>query len=248
MSPGKVLADSTVFADVLRRDGTKSLADASLVVDAISNGLGKLLPEPYAYDFFAQEYVNDEIVVLRDAIFLTPRKGLSDTTGASDLFYRQVNYVRSLGDGVGVTDDVDGLTTNLDDQELEPGKTLRDTSGVSDLIARALSKTLSESSAVTDVRVFAAGKTSADAAGAADVKVLTPGKVLAHTSRATDAATKFSGKALTDTGRAADQMLRSPGLVKVDTTSISDTGSLANQSYCSDGFYWGDFVGASRTF
>ena len=249
LSLGKVSADSTAFADVLHKDGTKRLVDASRAADAISNALDKPLPEPYAYDFFAQEYVNDEIVVLRDAIFLTPRKGLFDITGASDLFYRQVNYVRSLGDGVGATDDVDGLTTNLDDQELEPGKRLSDTSGVADFLARALSRTLAESSFVTDVRVLSPGKASSDAAGATDVKVLTPGKVLAETSRATDAATKFSGKALTDSAGAADQLLRSPGLVKADTTSISDTGSLANQSYCSDGFYFGgDFVGASRTF
>jgi hypothetical protein len=276
---GKNIADTARFSDVARRDFGKALndavgstddadglltieddqefdffkftADRSVAVDTFVRTVqfDRRLPEPYAYDFFEQEYVNDEIIVLRDAIALVPQKSLLDTTGASDLFYRQVNYVRSLGDGVGATDDVDGLTTDLDDQELETGKALRDISNVSDLIAIALSRALSEFSAVTDVRVFAVGKTFADAAGATDVRALTPGKVLAHTSRATDSAAKFFGKASAEMGRAADQMLRAPGLVKVDTTSISDVGSLINQSYCSDGLYFaGDFVGASRIF
>ena len=110
---------------------------------------------------------------------------------------------------------------------------LADTVTASDTAAKNLGKGVSDSAAASDIlsRVVVFVRSFSDAA------------------TITDAASKVAGKAVTDSAAASDAMLKESGKGLSDSATSSDAGTLLNQDYVSDPFYFADdYVGAKRTF
>ena len=160
-------------------------------------------------------------------------------------------FAKFLFDTVGVTDDIDGAASILDDQEMQYHKITTDVYRATDIFVRV----------VNYVRSFTS------AAGLADDNVLSTVKGLTNNTLFTDVHRTDASKLLNDLPRVADALAigltkapfldsaalsdvatLNPGKIITNTASLSDTGSLRSQGYSDFTFFAEDYVGASRNF
>ena len=91
----KVLNDEINAPDVLVLTFDKPLSDAFQAQDQVAKFISMILPQPYAIDYFAQDYVNDDIVKLTDAVIKTAQKGVSDTGIGADALHTALEKLLS---------------------------------------------------------------------------------------------------------------------------------------------------------
>ena len=237
---GKNPSDTPVFADALRKDMTRIIGDDT-DQDYVTDG------------YFWDDYVEGprtEILAVFDVFAPTVAKPFSDSAAASESLYRQVDFSRSFTDTVNVTDDVDGLASILDDQEMQFVKFSNETASVSETFARAVaySRAYSDTYAVTDSEVHSVGKGLSETPALSEDTAFATGKSLTDTPVLTDALATGFGRPLTDNYSVTDDDDLSVGKGLEDTASLTDAGSLRSQGYVDFTYFAEDYVGASRTF
>jgi hypothetical protein len=158
------------------------------------------------------------------------------------------------------------------------GKALQDNPSASDAPSKAITKPATDAPAASDSNAKAVGKTITDelfstddlnGAGADDDQNISFFKVLSHpsfvvdnivllaaflrsfsnTAQTTDSKTFSVGKNLDETPATSDAAVKLTGLGKSDTMAAGSAGTVLNQDYVDNAFYFADdYVGVKRTF
>ena len=158
------------------------------------------------------------------------------------------------------------------------GKALQDNPSASDALSKAITKPATDAPAASDNNAKAVGKTITDelfstddlnGAGADDDQNISFFKVLSHpsfvvdnivllaaflrsfsnTAQTTDSKTFSVGKNLDETPATSDAAVKLTGLGKSDTMAAGSAGTVLNQDYVDNAFYFADdYVGVKRTF
>jgi hypothetical protein len=158
------------------------------------------------------------------------------------------------------------------------GKALQDNPSASDAPSKAITKPATDAPAASDNNAKAVGKTITDelfstddlnGAGADDDQNISFFKVLSHpsfvvdnivllaaflrsfsnTAQTTDSKTFSVGKNLDETPATSDAAVKLTGLGKSDTMAAGSAGTVLNQDYVDNAFYFADdYVGVKRTF
>jgi hypothetical protein len=158
------------------------------------------------------------------------------------------------------------------------GKALQDNPSASDALSKAITKPATDAPAASDSNAKAVGKTITDelfstddlnGAGADDDQNISFFKVLSHpsfvvdnivllaaflrsfsnTAQTTDSKTFSVGKNLDETPATSDAAVKLTGLGKSDTMAAGSAGTVLNQDYVDNAFYFADdYVGVKRTF
>jgi hypothetical protein len=158
------------------------------------------------------------------------------------------------------------------------GKDLQDNLGAGDALSKAITKPATDAATGSDSNAKTVDKTITDelfstddlnGAGADDDQNILFFKVLSNpsfavdsivllaaflrsfsnTASATDAPVLLAGKTSADTSEASDAAVKLTGLSKSDTMAAGSAGTVLNQDYVDNGFYFADdYVGTKRTF
>ena len=248
----KPLADQYIVGDAYALDLSKPAFDAVEIVEAALWDLNKALvdllgfADNQAFEFF--KALSHESVV-EDQTSVLVEKPLNDSGQTSDAQF--MDLAKELVDGINVTDDMDGEATALDDQEMQFVKQVADIAGVTDFIYIIIEviREFEEPISVEDAAALSFGKPVTDGAGAfSEPPVFASHKSIVDFGATIDHLAKDSSKALEMAGSVSDSQVIAVDALKSDSASISDTGSLVNQSYCSEDYFAEDYVGVSQTF
>jgi hypothetical protein len=158
------------------------------------------------------------------------------------------------------------------------GKALQDNASASDAPSKAVSKVATDAATGSDSNAKTVGKNITDqlfstddinGAGADDDQNISFFKVLSNpsfavdnivllaaflrsfsnTTTATDLPVLLAGKVSADSGEASDAQVKLSTMGKSDTIATGSAGTLLNQDYVDNGFYFADdYVGVKRTF
>ena len=122
---------------------TRQLVDVAATVDLVSKTLGKVFADGSA---------------MTDNDVLAIGKALADPTISTDaIAFQQITVFNDI---VGVTDDIDGAASILDDQEMQFVKNTTNTSAITDLFTRvvAFNRTFTDPTTMTDNESWSLGK------------------------------------------------------------------------------------------
>ena len=158
------------------------------------------------------------------------------------------------------------------------GKALQDNASASDAPSKAITKPATDAATGSDSNAKTVGKNIADqlfstddinGAGADDDQNISFFKVLSNpsfavdnivllaaflrsfsnTATASDAPVLLAGKVSADTSETSDSDVKLTGLGKSDTIAAGSAGTVLNQDYVDNAFYFADdYVGVKRTF
>jgi hypothetical protein len=158
------------------------------------------------------------------------------------------------------------------------GKALQDNASASDAPSKAITKPATDAATGSDANAKTVGKNVSDqlfstddinGAGADDDQNISFFKVLSNpafavdnivllaaflrsfsnTATATDSPALLTGKTFADTSEASDAQVKLSTMGKSDTIATGSAGTLLNQDYVDNGFYFADdYVGVKRTF
>jgi hypothetical protein len=158
------------------------------------------------------------------------------------------------------------------------GKALQDNASATDAVSKAVSKAATDAATGSDSNAKTVGKNVSDqlfstddinGAGADDDQNISFFKVLSNpsfavdnivllaaflrsfsnTASATDAPVLLAGKVSADTSETSDSDVKLTGLGKSDTIAAGSAGTVLNQDYVDNAFYFADdYVGVKRTF
>jgi hypothetical protein len=158
------------------------------------------------------------------------------------------------------------------------GKALQDNASASDAPSKAITKPATDAATGSDSNAKAVNKNIADqlfstddinGAGVDDDQNISFFKVLSHpsfvvenivllaaflrsfsnTATASDSPALLTGKTFADTSEASDADVKLTGLGKSDTIAAGSAGTVLNQDYVDNAFYFADdYVGVKRTF
>ena len=250
----KSLVDTSGVADHLAIDYVKpTLADAASFVDDSVYLLQKALVDAAG---FSDSDVKDFFKALTDATALSDDstnfvgKNLQDGSALADIERRDFSKV--IVDQLFVTDDFDGAASILDDQNMQFQKATTDAMQIADIFYRmvAFVRAFTDAAVTTDQQTVDFSKALTDTPFFADDLLRYDStKPLAHTAAVAELISKGVAKApFSDAYGVSDVSTLQPGLVKTESTLLTDTGSLRSQGYCDFTYFAEDFVGASRTF
>jgi hypothetical protein len=158
------------------------------------------------------------------------------------------------------------------------GKALQDNPSATDAPSKAVSKVATDAATGSDSNAKTVGKNVSEqlfstddinGAGADDDQNISFFKVLSNpsfavenivllaaflrsfsnTTTATDSPALLTGKTFADTSEASDSDVKLTGLGKSDTIAAGSAGTVLNQDYVDNAFYFADdYVGVKRTF
>lgn len=248
----KNLRDNAGLTDVQIFEFFKNLSDQAAASDHYSASMAKPVADQYSVmeeSVIAFYKALTESAGFTDDQVIEFGKVLTDTAGASE----QVSWdvAKPLADAVGVlessakalaktiydqitvTDDFDGVASVNDDQTMLFNKGVTDVAGFTDLISMVVNY----------------ARASDDTVAAADHLSFDLAKPLSDVPIIGEQISKGLSKApITDQFVVTDQPSLGTGLVKQDSTTITDSGSLRSQGYCEFSYFAEDYVGASQTF
>lgn len=250
----------------------KVFIDATLVVDAPAKNFGKNVSDALGLtddQVFAIGKGITETTTISELTAIAFAKVLADQAGISDLPSKNIGKV--FAEVLGVTDDVDGEATVEDDQNIAFFKNTTNVAHVTDLLTRVVAyvraftetvgaadtpslgvgKPLADSASVSEVIdiVLAKVKNLSDTVSAIDELAFAIAKSLTDTASVTDTPSKNVSKILADSANISDSDVIDFLAGKSDSATVSEAGSLLNQGYVDNGFYFAeDYVGSSRTF
>jgi len=209
--------------------------------------------------------LTDDTAVAENAVYAF-NKVLSDTPSISHTevidFYKVLAETASAADQYAgsLNKPINDSYSATDSSTLDIGKVNEDTASVVESDYKDFYKALVEAPALVDIiDTLAFFKATQDTVGFTDAETLAFVKHLLDTVNATDdidgAASilddqemqffKNTTNAATITDVLTDIIM---GKVFLNTTSLTDAGSLRSQNYCDFTFFAEDYVGASRTF
>ena len=170
-------------------------------------------------------------------------KPASDAFTADDLFSRQVSFNRTFNDLVNATDDIDGIASIEDDQEVSFFKFTNDSLSFADAASKDSSKPLADVMAAQDLPAKSVNKPFADSASLTDATALLADKNLLEIAGAQDVITRKSiDKSSTDVAGAADVAARDLSKSVSDASLLSDTSHLATGKGISDTATFSDVI------
>ena len=268
----KVLADVPGLTDIEVFDFYKSLANVSTATDHHTASVAKPLTDTVAsLGDTATAYVKKvkastaavaeadykdfykaltEAPSLMDAIdTVSFFKNTQDETGFTDA--ETLSFAKFLFDTVGATDDVDGAASVLDDQEMQYFKGITQVASATEVFVRVVAyvRAYTDGSGVVDDSVLNAGKVVANNTLFTDLRHKDFGKLTDDTTNIGDALElQVTLAPFTDAANVSDSAYLTPNKVILDSTSLTDAGSLRSQGYSDFTYFAEDFVGASRTF
>lgn len=229
----------------------------------------------YAIDYFLEEYAYEGAPAIRfikgredaaaftDSSFRQIGKGLTETPVLSETV--SLHIARQIFEGVGVTDDFDGMATTEDDQVISLRKAVTDAAAATDSFVRVVyflrepidtvgtedsavsqfGKTLSEASAAADATSLGLARPLADALGASDSPLLASSKPLGDAFAAADAAVKTAGKGLLDSASATDTSTARVAKAVLDATAITEQARFALSRTLADAYAVADATAKS---
>lgn len=231
----KSIADSPQAAEKATLSFYKSLADDGYVGDA------------QVFEFFKSL---TDTAIIPEQISKSFNKGYDDPVYFGDEHFTA--YGKLINDRVDVTDDVDGASSVLDDQEIQFFKVRVDVANATDTLALAMAfnRAHADTTPTLDQLTKALNKGTNSPAFSSDSQSRTSHKALGESSTASDGQEFQFVKFRTDETNATDTLALSMGFNRnfTHTASSTDAGSLRNQGYADFTFFEEDYVGASRTF
>ena len=232
---GKVSANAGLAtdSDPVRAFG-KGLANTVGATDDL-DGAASILDDQVMSFFKATSHgANVSEVFDRTVVF---DRSFSDAYTTSDLYTSE--YGKNAADTFTVAETFNSVL----------GKAQTNASQTSDSHILQLGKPATDQSVVSDANLFAFAKPLANGGEASDVLTLTYSPALANTLEAAESQTTAFSKALSDTPIFSDSFVQSLGKIRSDSATSSDSGTLLNQDYVDNPFYFaGDYVGVSRSF
>ena len=249
----KSLADSAAAMDLMAVEMSRPVADQFSVLEASVKDFGKALTESAdvsdleVFSFF--KTLADESSV-SDIAVTEVGKNADDSAGFTDEAYR--DFTKAIFDQVSVTDDWDGAASVDDDQSMHFEKQVTDVAAVGDLLDRVVAfvRSFEDAAQITDATTFDAGKVLSETGLFTDSDIrFDQTKELEDSPAVEELISKeFTPEPKQDSFAVIDDFSKSPGAVKTDSASFTDTGSLRSQGYCDFSYFAEDYVGASRTF
>lgn len=222
----KNLSEHPAFADSQILDFFKGLVDVAAVAEAHHYDYTKYLVDDVAgsedHVLILTKKVKDDFASLSDVNRFDLERYLLDTSAAFDHesrdFFKSAADHASFGDGttaafekyladtVGITDDIDGAASILDDQEMQFFKTTTDRSTITDTFYRMVAyvRYFDDGAAFVDVQHASVGKTLDDASGFTDAQTLSFGKLAGDVSSAQEFSVRAYGVSKTDSANTAD--------------------------------------------
>ena len=230
----KALGDQTAVSEAYTLHLTKPLADLSQALDEAVVAFYKALVEDVGFsdaEVMAFGKVLTEAPALSDHVYFDLVKPIEDGLGVLEA--HALHLSRTIHDHITVTDDFDGAASILDDKNMHFFKQVTDLSTVSDVFYHmvAFMRTFNDTAAFSETLVFDSTKLLSD------VPIMSE-----QISKGLVKAPILHAYAVTDYPSLG------AGLVKAETTQVSDAGSLRSQGYCDFTYFAEDYVGASRTF
>lgn len=251
---------------------SKVFIDATLVVDAPAKNFGKNVSDALGLtddQVFAIGKGITETTTISELTAIALAKVLADQAGLSDLPSKNIGKV--FAEVLGVTDDVDGEATVEDDQNIAFFKNTTNVTNVTDLLTRVVAyvraftetvgaadtpslgvaKPFSNSLTISEVIDIVLSKTASlsDTVSAIDELAFAIAKSLTDTASISDTPSKNVSKILANSATITDSDVIDFLAGKSDSATVSEAGSLLNQDYVDNGFYFAeDYVGLSRTF
>jgi len=268
----KVINDTPSVTHSEVFDFYKNIAEAASASDFYASAFGKTLfnqvtgIEDSQYIFTKK--VKEDVVDIVEQDYKAFSKALTDAPSLTDddailQFFKNttetvglthaetIQFAKFLADNVGVTDDLDGSASILDDQEMQFTKIRTDIATMTDTFVRvvAYSRSFADGSDLSDDDVLTFGKIVENNSIISDSDVLDFGKLLSDTPVVSESlAFDVTLAPFTDSSGLTDSADVVPNKVVLDTTSTSDSGSYRSQGYCDFAYFAEDFVGASGTF
>lgn len=214
LDTGKALAHTSQLSDQINTvDVGKALAHTSGAADAAAKSSGKPLSD-------AAGIASDET--------LDVTKVVADGSGATDT----INYfaiAKALLDTVNVTDDVDGVASILDDQELAVFKNVVHLAGVSETFYRQVNflRAYADTSAATDALAYDLARYLSETFGVAES--ISIGSQKPFTDNATLGSDQYEfnfGKAPSDSFTLSESVVVDSAKVLYDNSTAADVTSL----------------------
>jgi len=255
MDFSKYIAEIADITDAHATLFTKALTDSpSRVTDLQNAHVGKSVGEHIAdivdTEIKAFNKAKQDNANVSDGINkLDFFKGSQDAANFSD--DETVAFAKFITEYVGVTDDIDGTASILDDQEMVFFKHTTDLAAATDLFTRVVAyvRSYTDNAATSDIAVTALTKPITEAPKFTDIHRADISKLLNDLPRITDAlAIELVKAPFVDAATISDVSTLNPGKIFTRMAQVTDTGSLRSQGYCDFTFFEEDYVGASRTF
>lgn len=268
----KQKADSLATSDAVFQAFNKALAEPLDLLDQASFDLQRILVESLgvnSHEVMAFFKVLSDGFEVQDRARTEVGKPAFETASLADV--HRFGIAKTLRDTVWVTDDLDGEASIVDEQTLAFVKARSDLFAVSDLIRIGLNtvRGFTNSVGAADSEQLSLSKHASENGTAADFLNRHPTKALNDIGALGDQGIAFdTSKLLSEFALPVDHMARamvkpgiadafgttdSPilgaGLVKTESTLLTDSGSLRSQGYTNDFSYFAeDYVGVSITF
>lgn len=268
---GKGLSTTGAIEESHAFDVAKPLNTWGTVLAQISNELQKPFSSAAGTQDDSVWSLDKDLHSISELIDETPwfyvHKGLTDSAGLADVTERgvakakfdstfvddlnQLNTHKHLKSFVGVTDDVDGAASILDDQEMHFVKNKTNVVGIGDalFITIIISRNFFDTLHIQERFQVYLTKQLNDGFTTNDQVFLSPNK------HASDRITTFDEAPIFDTAKLIKSVLGigeshslSAGKFKQDSAVISDTGQLRSQGYSDFDYFAEDYVGSSRSF
>lgn len=267
----KVLVDAGTVAENAALGVYKSASDAAQLIDEAHTQFAKTLADVAVTADFAHRNISkplqdsvsatddlDGAATIEDDQEMIYFKTTSEMAGVSDVFYRQVNYVRHFNEDGSLADVqvravekpftespqlADGATKSSE-------KILSEVFSAIDLAEKSSTKPVSNEVSLTDTDSISVGKTVSDTASFSDdfQRVLIFLRSLSDSASAADAIASSLSKPTSDAFAASELIVKSAGLVKANLASVASSGTLRSQGYCEFSYFAEDYVGDSRSF
>ena len=181
-----------------------------------------------------------EITAITEAITQLIDKAAQENVATSE--YRVFQTDKVLEDWVDATDDFDGATTTEDDQYAQVDKTLSDYATTSDLISTsaAYNRTITDTDTTADLVELTIQPAYQETVTSQEQLVKDVATSLSESKILSEVFAAATDKALSDNTNSSDTVTLVGALSKTETVSISETKTLAMQSY----FATNDYVEA----
>jgi hypothetical protein len=255
---GKGISDAPGVAEQYASSLARSTSDAATVGDEYAPTVGKVHSDGTELSdgidtidvgkglsetpTFAELFANDMSKPLADTSgvvstpSLGPNKVVSDGAGTSD----DIDYfitAKAIFDAVSVTDDVDGVASILDDQELSVFKQVTNVAGVAEAIYRQVNylRSFADTSAATDALAYELARFLADESAVNEAIAITTQRPLSDSaSIGLDELELDFGKAPSDSPILSESIVVDSDKMLYDESTAADVASLHTGRPASD--------------
>jgi hypothetical protein len=235
----KGAVEEVLFSEDLYREFSKALTDIVASVEDHAVLLNKKVADNTAdvadVDTLDVGKVTADASALTDDSIWAYGKVTEDTPILSDGIETK-GVTKSLTDAVDATDDVDGIASILDDQEMQFRKVTTHTAALTDTFYRQISfvREFVDSSNITDVDTFALSKPFTDNSSITDNDTIDIGKPITEAPAVADSFASSFGRPLSDSSALTDEDVWSLDKPITDNSSVADSTYVLTGKQISD--------------